>query len=118
VHAIGHCLSVKWDIAHGASLSVAYPAWLKLQKDRIPERIAELGEVLFQADSPEETIEQLSGLFRQFGCPVSLSEAGISPDQAAQNELLQIMFKNDVNGLHHKLTPEDHRLLLNYMSEG
>ena len=36
VHSIGHVLSVLYDIPHGASLSIAYPAWLRLHQDRIP----------------------------------------------------------------------------------
>ncbi|MEA1896670.1 MAG: iron-containing alcohol dehydrogenase, partial [Bacteroidota bacterium] len=47
VHAIGHQLSFLYDTPHGATLSIAYPAWLKLQKNRIPDRIKALGKGLF-----------------------------------------------------------------------
>ncbi len=48
VHDMGHVLSLLYDIPHGATLSVVYPAWMKRMKERIPERIAELGKNLFQ----------------------------------------------------------------------
>ena len=43
VHDIGHNISYLFDTPHGATLTIAYPAWLKIQKDRIPERIFKLG---------------------------------------------------------------------------
>ncbi len=60
VHDIGHTISVLYDTAHGATLSIAYPAWLKLHKDKIPERITELGKNLFGVDSVQ--IKQSPGL--------------------------------------------------------
>ena len=33
VHAIGHQLSLLFDTPHGASLSIGFPAWMKLQKN-------------------------------------------------------------------------------------
>ena len=32
VHSIGHLLSLLYDIPHGASLTIVYPAWLRLQQ--------------------------------------------------------------------------------------
>ncbi len=51
VHAIGHTLSVLYDTPHGASLSIAYPAWLKLMKKRIPERIKRLANLIFNINA-------------------------------------------------------------------
>lgn len=115
VHSIGHCLSVKWDIAHGASLSIAYPAWLKLQKDRIPHRITELGYALFGCDNPEDTIYKLEYFFRLLGCPVSLTQAGIACTETETNDLYRIMCINMVNGLFYKLSDADFHFLIESM---
>lgn len=115
VHAIGHCLSVLWDIPHGASLSVAYPAWMELQTQRIPGRIGTLGKEVFGLQSPEDTIGAFKNFFSKLGCPVSLGEAGIQMNEDKQNELLEVMALNKVNGMVHKLSQEDHQLLVRQM---
>ena len=115
VHGIGHCLSVKYDIPHGASLSIAYPAWLKLQKDRIPKRITELGKSLFSVDNVDDTIYKLEYFFKVIDSPVKLSQMEIHPTEAEQDDLLEIMKTNKVDGYVHKLTPEDYRFLIREM---
>ena len=71
VHGIGHELSVLYDTAHGATLSIAYIAWLKLHKERIPERIIKLGKYLFGVGSDDETITRLEQFFRKINSPVA-----------------------------------------------
>lgn len=115
VHDIGHCLSVKYDIAHGASLSIAYIAWLKLHKDRIPERIHQLGTALFSAESVSDTIYKIEYFFKVIGCPVHLSQLDIHPDEAEKKELFDIMKKNMVDGLVHKLNDEDYKFIIDQM---
>ncbi len=116
VHTIGHCLSVLYDVPHGASLSIAYPAWLKLQKERIPKRIQELGNVLFETNSVDDTIHKTEYLFKGLGSPVSLKEAGIDiSDEPAKEKLKKVMMKNKVSGLVHKLDEKDYDKLLELM---
>ncbi|MCF6185561.1 MAG: iron-containing alcohol dehydrogenase, partial [Bacteroidales bacterium] len=50
VHSAGHILSLLYDMPHGATLSVAYPAWFKLQKSRIPDRLKTFAKCLKAAD--------------------------------------------------------------------
>ena len=117
VHAIGHCLSVVYDVPHGASLSIAYPAWLKLQKDRIPKRIQELGTVLFETHSVDDIIYKTEYLFKGLGSPVSLKEAGIDiSDERVREKLKKVMVKNKVSGMVHKLDEKDYDKLLKYMA--
>lgn len=116
VHAIGHAMSVLWDIPHGASLSIAYPAWLKLQQDRIPGRIHELGKELFGSGDASQSIRDLEAFFRLLGSPLKLSEAGIQLGDKEKKDLLEVMRINEVNGVCHKLSPEDHRWILGAMS--
>ncbi|MFW5706941.1 MAG: iron-containing alcohol dehydrogenase [Bacteroidota bacterium] len=116
VHGIGHCLSVVYDVPHGASLSIAYPAWLKLQKDRIPRRIQELGAALFEASSVEDTIYKMEYLFKSLQCPVKLKDINIDiKDQNTRERLHKAMVINKVNGAAHKLEEADYDKLLQLM---
>jgi hypothetical protein len=115
VHAIGHCLSAFWDIPHGASLTVAYPAWLELQEERIPGRIAALGKELFGLDGAGETTRALRDFFQAIGCPVSLHELHIHPTKKEKEELFGVMRRNKVDGLAHRLAQDDYRRLIDRM---
>jgi alcohol dehydrogenase YqhD (iron-dependent ADH family) len=105
VHALAHILSLLFDSPHGATLSVVYPAWLRLMKERIPERISELGKAVFNVNNPDETILALEGFFKSLGSPVRMEGLGISLDK--KQEIIDMMVKNKVNGAHHNLTKED-----------
>jgi alcohol dehydrogenase YqhD (iron-dependent ADH family) len=111
VHSIGHVLSVLYDIAHGASLSIAYPAWLRLHKDRIPERIAELGSNLFQTSTPDETIDHLESFFISIKCPVRLNDIGIDAKIKGE-EIYQTLLSCEAGGNNHRLKAEDYRELI------
>ncbi len=116
VHLIGHSLSVVYDVPHGASLSIAYPAWLKLQKDRIPERIKQLGAALFEASTVEDTIFKIEYLFKSLQAPLTMKEAGY--DIASENDkekIKSVMFKNKVNGLHYPISENDYDMLIKQM---
>jgi alcohol dehydrogenase YqhD (iron-dependent ADH family) len=115
VHSIGHVLSVLYDVPHGASLSIVYPAWLRLHKDRIPDRIAELGKNLFGVNSPDAAINELESFFRSIGSPVKLSEYGIHIAEKGE-EIFQTLKQNKAGGNHHKLADEDYRELIRLMS--
>jgi alcohol dehydrogenase YqhD (iron-dependent ADH family) len=113
VHAIGHTISVLFDTPHGATLSIAYPAWLKLHIGRIPERITGLGKNIFGANDPYESITRLEDFFRSLESPVRLQEAGIGIEK--KTELLETMKANKVSGSHHKLSDEDILQLVEFM---
>lgn len=115
VHLIGHELSLLFDTPHGASLSVAYPAWLRLQKDRIPERIIRLGKGLFDVDSVDDTISELVSFFSKIGSPVSLNE--IDLDIGRKTEIIVQLNKNKVSGMNHELSNLDHEKLVEFMFE-
>jgi len=112
VHSIGHILSVLFDVPHGASLSIAYPAWLRLQQDRIPARIAELGKHLFGTSSAGDTIAEMASLFEALGSPVSLSAIGISSQQ--KGLIVQTMTDNAVDGSNQKLSMQDYEAIIDF----
>lgn len=95
-HALGHQLSLLYDTAHGASLSIVLPAWMKHLKPRIGHRLEKLGQDLFGDPSAGRTIERLEDFFTRVQCPVRLKEIGISPDH--KDEILALMNKNKCNG--------------------
>lgn len=116
VHDLGHVLSLLYDIPHGATLSVVYPAWMKRMKERIPGRIAELGKNLFGAVSADETIQSFEKYLQEIESPVRMSEIGIGEEK--RNEILETMHNCKVNGSHMKLEREDVAAIVNFMYHG
>jgi alcohol dehydrogenase YqhD (iron-dependent ADH family) len=96
VHSIGHILSLLYDTAHGATLSIAYPAWMRHLKPRIRERLEKLGENLFNDSSAGNTIEMLEDFFRKLGSPVRLQDVGLGENK--RNELVDRLNRNQCNG--------------------
>lgn len=115
VHSIGHVLSVLYDLPHGASLSIVYPAWLRLHLERMPDRITELGKNLFQVHSAEEAISALEAFFKSIGSPVRLSERGINSAEKGE-EIFRTLVSNQAGGNHHKLNESDYRELIRLMA--
>jgi alcohol dehydrogenase YqhD (iron-dependent ADH family) len=113
VHDIGHTLSFLYDTPHGASLSIAYPAWLKLQSNRIHERISKLAMLIFNTPSIDEFLLKLTSFFKQINVPVKLSDIGIHQDKKA--EIVKLMKANKVNGIYHKLGESDYNMLVDLM---
>lgn len=105
VHGLGHILSYLYDTAHGATLSIFYPAWMRHIGSKNPERIIELGKRLFEVDTVIETIEKFEQLFKELGSPIRAAEAGIGIDKS--EEILELMRKHRVSGMHHRLSEED-----------
>ncbi len=95
-HALGHQLSLLYDTIHGASLSIAFPAWMRHMKPKIGHRLEKLGQDLFGDASAGRTIEGLESFFRGVQCPVRLGDIGIGPDQ--KEKIVSLMIKNKVNG--------------------
>ena len=113
VHALGHVLSFLYDTPHGATLSIIYPAWMRLLKERAGDRIIQLGRELFGVRSVDETIEALEVYFKSLGSPVTCLEAGI--DESKKEEILNLMNRNQAEGTNFKLSDKDRELLLAYM---
>lgn len=113
VHSMGHELSLLYDTPHGASLSIAYPAWLKLHQHKIPDRISKLGKEVFGVNTADETIEALTQFFTSIQSPVSIAEIGL--DAANKPEIIEQFRKNGVSGTYHKLGNDDYIKLVELM---
>jgi alcohol dehydrogenase YqhD (iron-dependent ADH family) len=111
VHSIGHCLSYLYDVPHGASLTIVYPAWLRYFKDQIPDRIALLGSALFEKSlTPDDSIKRIEDFFRTIDCPVRLSELSIPGD--LHQHIYETMVINKVNGANIKIKERDYSDLI------
>jgi alcohol dehydrogenase YqhD (iron-dependent ADH family) len=111
VHSIGHTLSLLYDIPHGASLTIVYPAWMKHVETRYPDRIGALGSGLFNKDlTAHETIWRIEELFRSLQCPVRLSETGIKGID--KQKIYENLVFNKVSGANFKLKEEDLRKIV------
>lgn len=113
VHDIGHVLSVLYDIPHGASLSIVYPAWLKNFKEKAENQILHLGKELFNSKDTDETIFLLEKFFKEISCPVTLTEIGLGERQ--YDEIYNTMILNKVNGSNFNMQFEDYKKLINFM---
>jgi alcohol dehydrogenase YqhD (iron-dependent ADH family) len=113
VHAIGHVLSFLYDTPHGATLSIAYPAWLKCMKNKIPQRISKLGEHLYNDSSVDSVIEKLETFFRSIGSPIRLKETGI--DSVNRTEILDLMNTQRAAGRNYILNNKDRQEILDHM---
>jgi len=76
-HFIEHTLSAEYNIAHGAGLSIIVPAWMKWQKNNLPERFGRFAGKIFDVDGADAGIEALIQWYRTIGAPVTLAEGNI-----------------------------------------
>lgn len=87
-HRIEHELSGIYDIAHGAGLSIIFPAWMKYvykhNINRFVQFAGRVWDVDMQFESEQdialEGIRRMTEFFKKLGLPVTLSEANISDD--------------------------------------
>lgn len=91
-HGIEHELSALYDIAHGAGLSIVFPAWMKYVYKRNVQRFVQFAVRVFGVDlafdDPEaialEGIRRLEDFYRSVGLPVRLSEVGIDGSRISE----------------------------------
>ena len=76
-HFLEHTLSAEYNIAHGAGLAIILPAWMKWQKDNLPERFERFAKNIFNADGAEAGIEEFTKWCLKIGAPVTLTEGNI-----------------------------------------
>ena len=87
-HDIEHELSATYDIAHGAGLSIVFPAWMKYvyetDIDRFVQYAIRVWDVSLPLDNKESivmaAIDRLEAFYRSLGLPVRLSDAGIGAE--------------------------------------
>lgn len=90
-HLIAHELGALYDIAHGAALSIVFPAWMKhvyrSDLERFYQYAVEVWDVAPDGDRERVALEGIGRterFFREAGLPVRLSEAGIDGSRIAE----------------------------------
>ena len=91
-HNIEHELSAIYDIAHGAGLSIVFPAWMKYVYKHNINRFVQFAVRVFGVEqdffNPEQTvlegIRRLEEFYRRIGLPVRLQDAEIPADRVEE----------------------------------
>lgn len=83
-HMMGHSLSAIFDIAHGSTLSIVFPAWLKYNANTLNERLVHFGKEVFGVDGATKAIESLENYFASIGAPIRLKEVSINQSQIGE----------------------------------
>ena len=88
MHQVGHQLTARHGVNHGASLSIIMPAWMETFKNRRPEQYLRFATRVMDVDpvgkSEQETIDQGVAKFREFlvaiGAPTRLGQVNVAED--------------------------------------
>ena len=82
-HKLGHELSGRYDVAHGASLTTVWASWARTVYTVKPERFAHFAEVIFGIvdgsidERARAGIDAMENYFRELGTPTNFTELGI-----------------------------------------
>lgn len=87
-HQIGHELSAKYDCAHGASLSVVFPAWMKTVYRHDIARFVQFATRVWDVETAGKSDEQVAlegiaamqAFFTSLGMPATLEQVGGRPE--------------------------------------
>lgn len=88
-HMIGHEISALYNMTHGATLTIIFPAWMKYVYKENVNRFAQYAVRVWNVEqdfeNPErvalEGIRRMTEFFKQVGLPVTLTEGGIPDDR-------------------------------------
>ena len=83
-HQIGHEISARYDTAHGASLAVVFPAWMRYVYRHDVKRFVRFATKVWDVDPTGKTDEQIAlegiaamqAFFVSLGMPATLEQAG------------------------------------------
>jgi alcohol dehydrogenase YqhD (iron-dependent ADH family) len=112
-HAIEHELSALFDIAHGAGLSIIFPAWIAYNIKEDTPRLARFAAKVWGVDgafydyeqAAREGVFRLKNFFRSIGLPVSFADAKL--DAGRIGELSKRAVKFGPLGNYRKLSQGD-----------
>lgn len=94
-HQIGHEIGAKFDVAHGATLTIICPAWMKYVYKHDIDRFKQFAIRVMEVDAEGLTDEQialkgvdeLKAFFASLGLPTSLKEVDV--DESSIDEMAQ-----------------------------
>ncbi len=115
-HAIEHEISALYNVAHGAGLSVIFPAWMTFAAAQKPQKIARFAHCVFGVPQTEDLKEMalqgiscLKHFFHEMGLPTNFKELGI--EQPDINRMVAGLHHNkgEIVGNYVKLTKKESR---------
>ncbi len=118
-HVFEHSLSVMYDVAHGAGLSVVFPAWLKHFSDKFQPQLAFLGKMVFDVHEGSEEhqakmfILKLEEFYKTIKTPIRLQELNIQLND--KSKILENLKLNKVSGRVYTMKDEDYSDILEKM---
>ena len=83
VHKLGHALSARYGVTHGASLASVWGAWAKYLYEDCPARFARFARTVWGVTEADDLAAAKAGIdaavafFRSIGMPVNLRELGV-----------------------------------------
>ncbi|MDP7286441.1 MAG: iron-containing alcohol dehydrogenase [Phycisphaerae bacterium] len=105
MHQVGHQLTARHGVNHGASLSIIMPAWMETFKTRRPEQYLRFARRVMDVDpvskSDQEIIDEGVAKFREFldgiGAPTSLGAVDVAEDDLEEiiNGVSRVSFGAD-----------------------
>ena len=101
VHKLGHALSAKYGVTHGASLAAIWGSWARELYPLCLPRFCRFAEKVWgvECDDKEKTalegIKKTEEFFSSIGMPVSLKDLGIDPTDADVKALALDATMND-----------------------
>ncbi|MDR2759636.1 MAG: iron-containing alcohol dehydrogenase [Spirochaetaceae bacterium] len=112
-HGIEHELSALYDIAHGAGLSIIFPAWIAYNIKEDTPRLARFAAKVWGVDGAYYDYEQaalegvfrLKNFFRSIGLPVSFADAKLPADRIPEMAKRTVRF--GPVGMYKKLDAKD-----------
>lgn len=88
VHQLGHELSGRFDVAHGASLTTMWGSWAKYVQDTNPARFVKYAKEIWGVAEADEGIAETVKFFKSIGMPTCFTELGIGvQDETAIDEM-------------------------------
>jgi alcohol dehydrogenase YqhD (iron-dependent ADH family) len=107
MHQLGHVLSARYDIAHGATLSIIMPAWMKCLYERRIESYVQFSQRIFginingkpQREMALEGIECFENFLKRINLPTRLSDVGVRASALEElvADVVKISFGPDGN---------------------
>ena len=113
-HEIEHELSGMYDIAHGAGLSIIFPAWMRYVWRDNPARFVQFAQRVFDVDLAQaeteaivnEMLYRLESWYHRIGVPTRFSEAGLD-DTKIEEMAKKCMINRQFTGHFRKLVEKD-----------
>jgi alcohol dehydrogenase YqhD (iron-dependent ADH family) len=98
------------------ALSIAYPAWMKLQIEKAGHKIAALGQALWGESDIRATIRNFENFFESIESPVRLQQAGIDVDK--RDNIIKGLNANKAGGFAYPMNDDERQRVVDYMYEG